>query len=225
MYPTPIIKLSVGGSVAGEDVWTNGLTLTPNNQLGSAEDAFLALTPQQFTTAVNAFYATGPSSMDSYNTVEWIKLALIGRDGKYLRDAKIYDYPTPRPGTGSFNVSPHDTMVVSLLTGTKRGLARRGRIYLPSGFASVSATTGRVLPADVTALVGKAKTYLEAVDAIGAAAIPGGVSICIASDVREGQIRRVTALEVGNLMDNQSRRRNRLDEVYVESPIVWFPTP
>ena len=121
MYPTPIIKLSVGGSVAGEDVWTNGLTLTPNNQLGSAEDAFLALTPQQFTTAVNAFYATGPFSMSQYNTVEWIKLALIGRDGKYLRDAKIYDYPTPRPGTGSFAVSPHDTLVISELTGRRGG--------------------------------------------------------------------------------------------------------
>lgn len=220
-YPQPIVRLSVGGSVAGEDVWTNGLTIGANGTQG-ANDLFLSLTPDQFIPAVNAFYATGPYSANPYNTVEWIKLALVGVDGKYLRDAKIYDYPTPRQGTGSFGASPHDTMVLSLLTATKRGLARRGRIYLPSGFASIAPATGRVVPADVTALVAKSKTYLDAINAIVKVQNINN-RICIASDVREGMIRQVTDLEIGNLMDNQSRRRNRLDETYVAATLATTP--
>lgn len=217
-YPTSIIRLSVGGSTAGEDEWSNGMTLAGGGDQGNLE-SFLSLTPDQFITAVNAFYATGVYSTAVYNTVSWIKLALIGKDGKYLRDAKIYDYPTPRQGTGSLPMSPQDSLVLSLLTGTKRGLARRGRIYLPAGFAPPAVATGRVAPADVTAVVTKSQTYLRAINAI-ASANNRPLNLVIASDVREGALRAVTGLEIGNLVDNQARRRNRLQEVYVEAPLA-----
>jgi len=220
-YPRSFIKYTVGGSVAQEDIWTNGLSLLSAND-EQTRDLFVALQPVDFKTLVDTFYATGTQAMNGYNTVEWIKIAHIGTDGKYLSDAKIYDYSTPKPGTGTFAVSPQDSVVISELTEAKRGLARRGRIYLPAGFAIPDSTTGRIPSVQVGNVLAKAKAYFDGISTLMETKADNG-RIVVASSVREGQFRNVLSLELGNLVDNQSRRRNRLQEVYTETTLI-IPT-
>jgi len=211
-YPHAFIKLSISGTTADTDIWSNGLSLVGANT-GDAVDCFANLEPEDLAAITTTFYRTTGNSMNSFNTLNTIKLALIGTDGKYLEDPKIYDYPTASPGAGNFNVSPQDTVVLSLVTPNKRGLAKRGRIYLPAGFAQPTPTTGRLSTVSQDTVLAKAKTWIDAMTVIIQAA-NSSVNVCVASNVREGDFNEVLSLEVGDIMDNQSRRRNRLQEVY-----------
>lgn len=218
-YNQPILKLTFGGSVSGEDIWTNGLSIGGNDQGDSgAIQAFEGLEPDAFATIAQEFYADGPNHMASFNTLEWIKMALVGPDGKYVEDAKIYDYPAPVQGAGNFSVSPHDTIVLSLLTGVKRGLARRGRIYLPAGFGQPEGGTGRLSASTTGRVAALGADFIGKIDDVLRTVSPSA-DVVIASSVGAGATREVIAVEVGNLMDNQSRRRNRLFETYSEEPV------
>ena len=215
-YSDSHIRLTFGGQVSSEDVWSNGLSLAVNT-VGMAPTAFAALEPEDFDAAIRAAYI-GSGAMNSYNNLTYIKLALIGTDGKYLEDAKIYDYAAPVTGTINYAMAPQDSVVVSLLTATKRGLANRGRIYLPSGFADVG-SNGKLTTANQTAIANRFVTFINAVNGVGTST--GAYTVaCIASGVGAGAMRNITSIEVGNLMDSQRRRRNRLTEIYVAADLT-----
>ena len=211
-YPQPLIKLSFGGSMADEDIWTNGLSIIQNTAADTIA-LFGSLEAQDFAAAAAAFYVNGSPSANNYVSLDWIKIALVGTDGKYLQDAKIYDLPVPDTGAGTFAVSPQDSVVVSLVTDFKRGLAKRGRIYLPAGFSVPVATDGRLSSTSITGLLAKVKIFFDAIEVIISGGDLGG-RIVVASSVGAGMFHEVTSLEIGNIMDNQNRRRNRLQEIY-----------
>lgn len=217
-FPGPIIKLSFGGSVQGQDIWSNSFHLIDYfNE--NTQELFNSLEPEDFITIANTFYTAAPNGMNQFNTLETIKLALIGADGKYMTDPKIYDYPTPRLGSGQYAVSPQDSIVVSLLTPVKRGLAYRGRFFPPAGFAAPSGS-GRLSSASVNSMINKAVLFLRGIDNIAASATEeADGKLVVASSTRSGAYWPVTAVEVGNIMDNQKRRRNRLNEVYESAPL------
>ena len=217
-YPEAIIKLSWGGVVAGQDVWTNGISLAEYSVGGDgAITAFADLEPVDFKTAIDAAFG-GANGICDFLTLTWIKLALIGTDGLYLEEAKIYDYPTPLQGTSNFIMSPQDTVVVSLLTDTPRGLANRGRIYLPSGFAQPGAGTGVIGSTGVNTVLTKFHTFFDAVNTVGQTSTPP-VFVSVASATRTGAIHIVQSIEVGNIVDTQRRRRNRLSESYTSQDL------
>ena len=215
-YSDSHIRLTFGGQVSSEDVWSNGLALAVNTA-GMAPTAFAALEPEDFDAAIRAAYI-GSGGIASYNNLTYIKLALIGTDGKYLEDAKIYDYPAPVTGTINYAMPPQDSVVVSLLTAAKRGLANRGRIYLPSGFADVG-NNGKVTTANQTSIANRFVTFINAVNGVGTSTGANTVA-SIVSGVGAGAIRNITSIEVGNLMDSQRRRRNRLTETYVAADLT-----
>ena len=164
-FPAPLLRLSWGGSVAGEDIWTNGVHIISTNPDLPAADAFEELTAQQFASIISTTYANA-GGMTTFNRLEWVKLALIGTDGKYITDPKIYDYPNPISGTTSFSVSPQDSVVVSFTTDARRGLAHRGRIYPPAGFAAPQSGTGRIQSTQVAAIANRFKTFINGINDI-----------------------------------------------------------
>lgn len=217
-YPGPIIKLTYGGSCATEDEWSNSLTLSSNNASDNPT-AFAGLEPQNYEAAIRAAYITGSTGIAQYNTLEWIKLSLIGIDGKLIGDAKIYDLATPAVGPGPSSMAPQNSIVVTLDTIARRGLASKGRFFLPAGYADVATTTARLSPASVTALVTRMQTYLNAVNAVTSTS-GERTYVSVASGIGAGVIRVATGLRVGNLVDTQRRRRNRLTETYTDAPLT-----
>lgn len=215
-YSEPFIKLSFGGTVSGEDVWSNALSLG-SPETGVTQAAFNALEPQQFESALRTAYM-GAQGMASYETVSWIKLAYIGEDGKYIGEPKIYDFNVPGQGSGSFNVPPQDSIVISHLTEAKRGLAYRGRTYLPAGFGDATAN-GKLSSATINTILTKFTTFFNAINTITTTTTGLPIKVIVNSNVRSGMSRYVTALSVGNLVDTQRRRRNRLSEAYVDAAL------
>ena len=154
--------------------------------------------------------------MAPFNRLGWIKVALIGTDGKYIPgvESKVFDFPTNPAGTGSFSVSPQDSIVISLTTSVRRGLASRGRFYPPAGFGQPVNSTGKLSSTVTDSIATRAVTMVNGINQIANANAGGSLWLHIAYNVREGAIRAIQGVEVGNLMDNQKRRRNKLSEVY-----------
>lgn len=216
-YSEPFIKMSFGGSVSGEDVWSNSLSLG-SPETGVTQAAFDSLEPQQFEAALRAAYI-GNGGIANYESLSWIKLAYIGEDGKYIGEPKIYDFPTPAQGSASFNVPPQDSIVVSHLTEARRGLAYRGRTYLPAGFADAT-SNGKLAAVVVTSLLTRFTTLFNAINNVATTQTGLPIKLIVNSNVRTGMSRYITAISIGNLVDTQRRRRNRLSETYVDSALT-----
>lgn len=217
-YTDSHVQLSWGGSVAGEDVWTNSVAITSPVTLGLAPQLFDELDPIDFKPAVDGLIL-GSAGLALYNDLRWYKLALIGTDGKYLEEAKIYDNPSPQKSSSSFAVPPQDSVVISWLTDAPRGLARRGRMYLPAGYADAQTANGRIVLSQQNAILTRATNFINAVNTVAQTAV-NSAAVCVMSGVRTGATRVVSGVEVGNLIDTQRRRRNRLTETYVEGSLT-----
>lgn len=126
----------------------------------------------------------------------------------------------PYTGTvpsGTISAIPQTAVVLSLRTNTP-GASGRGRLYWPALSVSVSGTTGRLTSSTTTAVATQAATYLRAVqDAVKngyygplAASV---VELCVFSP-KQGTTHHVNRIQVGDVLDVQRRRRDRLREVY-----------
>lgn len=216
-YNTKHIKLTFGGTVAGQDIWSNSFSLTPS-VVANAEAAFEALSPNSFVTLATNFYTVGGGSMATYNSLDYIKLALIGENGKTIGEPKQYDFAPRLFGKYTGSVIPQSSIVISTLSAIPRGLASKGRFFPPSGFSDVSGTDGRLAPAAVTSLMTKVKTFLDAINTAGGTGV-NQVKLSILSSVGAGATQNISGFRIGNLVDVQRRRRNRLTETYVEDSL------
>lgn len=142
---------------------------------------------------------------------EVVKLNEIGPDGKYVEDTTHYWEVTngaDQHGSSSTSVEPQRTLAVSWTTGATRGLAHRGRIYLP-GYATPVSTSMTVTNAGSVAA--DMKLLLDSIQETEL--VPA-----VVSGVRAGSARVITGIEVGDRVDTQRRRRRSLTETYTDSP-------
>ena len=211
------IKLTYGGSVAGEDVWSNSFNLE-TALADSAPQLFDDLDPNDFHTAANTFYRQSNLGLAAYNTFDYIKLALIGEDGKQIGEPKIKYFTGSINGNGPSSMAPQNSIVVTLGTGVPRGAGSKGRIYLPAGFADVTGSTGKLSTAACESIRDKTIVWIKSINAQTAlTGYPAAVSVI--STARPGLNLVVDRVSVGNLVDTQRRRRNKLTEIYVEAPL------
>lgn len=138
---------------------------------------------------------------------EVVKLNEIGPNGRYVDEFTNYveiplnDQPH---GSASTTVEPQRTLAVSWTTGFQRGLAHRGRIFLP-GYATAVNTSMQVTNA--TAVASAAEELLDAIRETE-------LEPAVVSGLRAGSARIITGVEVGDRVDTQRRRRRSLVESY-----------
>lgn len=220
MFSQELLKLTWGGDIASEDEWTNGIhigqwTETALDPVAAFEEFELS---GDIATALAAAYG-GANTLARYENLRWIKLSVIGEDGKVIGEPKYYDYTTPVIGTTTIATPPQDSIVVTLTTDKPRGLANKGRIYLPSGFADVQGTDGRISPSAATSIANRFATLMTAINTYCVSTI-GQYGVGVASSVGAGAFEIVTGVAVGNLIDTQRRRRNRLTETYTSAAVT-----
>lgn len=148
--------------------------------------------------------ATNPSGA----VLTWAKLNLIGLDGKYVRQTtNVVDFPavsSPSAGTMPLQCA----LVITLETALSRGLANKGRIYLPDPRGALSGP-GRTLDAAATATAADwAANLMTALNTVG-----GLGDVSVASSVRTGAEESVTRISVGSVIDTMRSRRGKLLEV------------
>jgi hypothetical protein len=174
----------------GAEDWSTGL------QIGE-EGGDQATTPvgmaEQIATKWETFFENSAHHIASTYKSVLVKVALINTNGTTDEDnIDYYNFPgTVQGGSSDPPMPPQITLAATMTSDFQRGLAAKGRMYLPGIAHSVEATTGR-LPSSMT----------ETLDA-------NGHPVYV-----DGRNAEVTGCRIGSVYDTQRRRRNHLGEAY-----------
>jgi len=203
-----------GTSFSGEEIWSTGFYL---GNIAADADA----PTESLATSIGAlwqtFFTHTNSRVSSQFQCTEVKIAQLGTDGNTIPDSvKYFTYPAPISGIqGSTLYPPQVAMVATLVGPVARGLASKGRMFLP-GISAAVTTNGRISDLNRGELATNVRTFIRGVSDI---AETDNVPI-LASQGRPGIggtapiSREVVSVRVGNVYDTQRRRRNGLAEAY-----------
>lgn len=213
-YAKEFVQLTWGGKYFNDDIWVNGLHLIDTDNTDVTN--FDYIVNDTIITRIYGVLAAAhrdESGNASQAMLEWVKLAVIGRDGKYTGEPVILDVQGMPGGRGQ-TMYPQLATAVTLRSDKKRGPSAYGRFYAPvalpvqengkvsegvaKGFARVQANMIADLNGAIIGTLGFTN------------AVVGNVS-----KVGNGSQEPVTGVFVGNVVDTQRRRRNKLQESYV----------
>lgn len=213
---------TLGGAASGE-IWTNSLRfVTDGDDTQELQDLAETWNPT-FEAALRTL-VTGQSGYCSQANVEWFKLNAVGADGKQLPTA-TNGWFAPTDFTAFSGSQPggpfQNALVVSFETTGVRGLASRGRVFVPAGFSSAQfdANTGLLAPTYVAGIATKWAEFLTSLNDN-----PGidfaNLRAAVLSDRGDSASNwhEINGVKVGRVYDTQRRRRNALLEGY--SPLV-----
>lgn len=183
-------------------------------------------TPSQMVAVATAVSGVGiPTSLaallSSGATVTGVR-AEARADDFSLDEVGEFVRTTPAPGSGAPN-KPNQSSVVFSLRTDGVGARARGRMYWPALAATLSATTGRMTSPVPATVATEASTYLRNI-ATAVASVLTGVDTwqpCVFSRVSASN-RFVTGVWVGDVLDTQRRRRDKLPETYARAV---YPPP
>lgn len=196
--------LAWGGTMAAE-TWVNTLRLDASFVLNDREQEEEAL--DEYAAVIQAWHTSG-GAIGSRALLRWVKLNAIMPTGKYRETyTNLYELPAPAAG-GQQTLYPNQiSLVATLTTGASRGLASRGRLFLPCPAAPIVQPEGTM---SATVAAGVAVAVAGFINNLNAVRPLARVSIF--SDTREGAHREVTGVEVGRVLDTMTSRRTSLDE-------------
>jgi hypothetical protein len=210
-----VVKVTLSGTMlGGQEMWQTGF------YVGSAtQDA--AVPNQAYADAVRdawvTFWQAASTPISSTYIFTGVKLARLLKNGDYDAGDVIQSFPTPaKPGASAAGqLPPQCSLVATLVAGSGKGLAGKGRMYLPGVNASMDAT-GHIttLNAQNTAtnLAAFFNTINGSFDAPGEVInVSRGHKNLLGVGARNVPI---NGIRVGNVYDTQRRRRNALAETY-----------
>ena len=225
VYPGHFHKLVVFGTLYS-DIFNFSLNFVPGVPTGDfiaePDDALLAL----FAPILSNWWddtttVDGPGLILQAKLVGF-KLNRIDTFGRY-NDETTHEhiYTTPISGAVNSTYPPQNAVAVTLRTDADRGLASKGRFYLPpvGSFGTLGAD-GRLSVTSATDIGDAARRLIAALNA--AEATWGGGSegygtVGVASDRGAGRFRIATHVSVGRVVDTIRSRRSALAEEPVDS--------
>lgn len=221
-YENEVVRVTISGtSWGGAEIWSTGFFM---GTVGAdAPDP-----TQAWADAVRAgwetfFTAAVPGAFSNAYTTTAVKLSkLDALTGDVQLDKTVYaNIQTPITGaTGVYN-PPQVALVATLLSDTPRGLAAKGRMYLPAPAANVD-NTGKISTVVRDAIRTNLATFFTNLN--GNANVPADVILAsfgrTPPAVGGGVSRLVTSVRVGNVLDTQRRRRNQLVESYASGVVT-----
>lgn len=217
------ILMQWGGKLPGNEQWSCSIRLAEQTTTG----LFTQVPPQlevstwlagSMKDAVSDYHQRAGTAINPSAKLSFVKANRIGVDGRYM-DAVTNEYIfADLPGGGN-NTNPppnQNTIAVSLTTGYSRGLAHRGRFFLPLPAVVIDAATGEINNAYVDSIRASTKTFLEAIADVPGLDAPNSVTpVVMSRKAGGGTYRVVTGVEVGRIMDTQRRRRKSMKERYL----------
>jgi hypothetical protein len=224
----PHALLTFGGSWTdpeiNEEIWVTGCRFTSDwgNSAGAgAPSEAWQDTANEASTKLATFFAS--THFSNKCSLEWVKFNPIGADGKYQSgNFTFVNYLTPPlTGTQTQQLLPlQNTRVVTLRTPFARGLASRGRMFLPGVTGGqIGSTNGLMTSSYAVSLATAVRDLLVSLRtwSSGYPGVPAVASQGLAGGAGPGITMPVTSVEVGRVVDTQRRRRNKLSELPVAS--------
>jgi hypothetical protein len=205
------IDLRTAGDQA--DIWSSGMRILGNT--GAGTPGFLANEEAYLDYAVprlKAWFVAAASLIRADAHLDTIKINNILPNGHYQDPVTHERTFTPVAGAASTNADPAFCSVAwSWGTALSRGLAAKGRNYLPNSFIWESGSS--ITTTSRAAHLNAAKSFLIAMS--GTLPESEGAVVAVVSGVRTGAANQITSCRVGDLIDVQERRRNATAESYV----------
>lgn len=213
-YPYQVARVTLSGDCFNStEIWSTGFFLGWEGQDANE------ITPQglaDISTAWSTFFnATTSFISDKYRYLQ-CKAVQVSQDGKTIDGSAQYHYPaTPVLGKNFATTLPAQcALVATLASDVPRGLASKGRMYLPGVGAAIN-TDGKVPAATRDGVALNLKNFFDAIaldtDMPGR---PVLASLGHAPLNTGGTIKLIQQIRVGDVVDTQRRRRNQLTEVY-----------
>ena len=215
-YRHKVVRVTLQGTMlGGGEEWQTGFYMGQQSADATMPTQAWLDTVRDKWTAIFTLAANGFGSAYSFTQV---KAALLGTDGKYDGGGEpMVSYPATAVNGGSAGLPlpPQCALVATLVAGSGKGLAGKGRMYLP-GIKYAVDGSGHIGTADAQRTATYLSTFFNEINALAGA--PGRV--INASEGRNNplvttsQNLLVNGVRVGNVYDTQRRRRNSLAEVY-----------
>lgn len=227
-YAHSVKRVTFSGTcLGGAEIWSTGLYVgDPASDGSTVTQAF----SDACRTAWTTFFQSSEASISSSFKTDNVKVAMVTPDGKTNLSNVIYSpFGTAIAGAGATTpLPPQVSLVASLENSGARGLAAKGRMYLP-GVSLGIGTNGQIANAQVLALTNKFAAFIAAINA----AAPTSEKVILASQGRrvkgiDGKYTPVAGtavtavvnrVRVGSVYDTQRRRRNALVETYQSAAI------
>jgi len=214
------------GTAPNAEIWVCGVRVVEGAQ------GFLT-NPQAYVDAVqagvSAWFTTNPGSrnlaaMRNDATLQWLKAANIGSDGKYHAGDPVgqHNYSPAIVGPLNPGMPPFVTLALSWTTPLTRGVGSHGRIYPP---VAVAASTSGILPTTGFLLADYATLGVTLIRALNqtAAGTYGHSVTCSVITRQGGKIpgggAPITGCRVGSIVDVQRRRKDKLRDTYVGTTV------
>lgn len=220
-YSRPFIKLTFGGQLAGaNDEWVCGINLAfdsivpniPGNTFLTAFEEYVENKGPSLPDLFKAYIGETDMSVPMGASLQWVKLAPIGTDGQYMADAKEFDV---LEATGAYKgwYAPQNACVITMTSDKRKDPGRNQRFYLPYSMYSASGYSVEKTQrkSELTATLLNNLKYNTSVIPGASVIQPAAVTT---SDKVSGDYLPITAVRVGNVVDTQRRRRNKLQENY-----------
>lgn len=213
------IRVNLRGTLPGGEVWSVNPAFTETTDIVSWDQA----AGQDAADAVAA--VSVPGALNTLRTAQaaasTVRIERRSDSGVLIGAAEA-----PWPGTGGSlpnAVHPPQTSAVISLRSNTPGSAHRGRLYWPALGASLSNATLRLTTPTPQSVATDAATYLDRIaTALKNALHPVpsliDIDLCVVSP-STGTKTRIIRLEVGDILDVQRRRRDRMVENYSSAPM------
>lgn len=218
-YPHKVARVTLSGDMFdGAEQWTTGFYMGfENSDAPAPTDQGAADIAMAWAT----FFSHADTKISSAWKFKMCKVQTLGVDGKVLADtARYYSPPTTVVGGGTSNsFPPQVSLVATLANSLPRGLATKGRMYLP-GVNVALQPNGKIDSMSAGKIADQLQAFFNTI--FQDADTPGNpvlVSLGNSLQLRPGAIRNVTQIRVGDVYDTQRRRRNALTETYVTRPV------
>lgn len=219
-FPHRVAKVTLSGTMfGGQEIWSTGFYLGHEN--ADADP----ITPQgaaDISAAWETFFSHINSGISNQFTYSMCKVSMLNNDGRTMGDQTVFHSPTSAVigGAGNQTLPPQISLVATLANSMPRGLATKGRMFLPGVGIDVD-NTGHIPAFSIDNISTNLQAFFNSV--YNDADLPGNpVLASLGRGVlqTEGAIRNVTQIRIGNVYDTQRRRRNALHEAYTIKPVA-----
>jgi hypothetical protein len=217
---TPLFnKVILSGTLTQSEIWSVGMSF--NQPTGGGDGALTTSTElQEWAEAIadlegGVIFPTNLQNIvSSQCAITKVRVEARTAAGALNLAAEAAPAATAK-GSGTLRLPLQTALVASFISGFP-GRSNRGRIYLPCLTPVLDSQSARLAPNDVQAYANDFSRWLSRI----AAAAPGGaLTVPVIVSLTKGTQVPITSVRVGDVLDNQSRRRDSLLETYSTAQI------
>jgi hypothetical protein len=231
VYPSDHMLAAWGGTLPSGEEFAGAMKFASPNDIGMNTQVSLVDNDNacdDVLADLTAFWQTPTAYIPRYAVLTWFKWNRIGTNGRYVNDTtRIRENLSIAGGSNPTTANPplpHQVAwTTTYLTNAQRGLANKGRTYWPtnvqlnSSTLLVEATSANYMAQNVSELI-RAWGDWPGLDVTGVVPVVGSIG----EGSRPGQYRSIRSISVGNRLDIQRRRAEKVTEERYGAAVAGF---